>query len=194
MPTSVTPVTLPFADADARLGGVLSAEFDGAGPAPGGFANVLFFDGDLTLEGDFLPAVAELLGADVEGSLEMVVVTGDLTVNGCIAIYEDRPALYVGGYTRAETLEGGDAEIYIHDGAFTHFVYGWYNHGSLEAGVVDTPCSCTGNPGRVKPLIWTAMPTLVVSTGVGSVTWRRSSISRAGRWSPFLAAISEAVR
>nr|BFD95273.1 hypothetical protein KitaXyl93_66330 [Kitasatospora sp. Xyl93] len=112
--------------------------FEGAGASPG-YGEVLFFDGDLTLDGDFLTAVGELRGGDAEGGVELVVVTGDLTVNGPIALYDDRPGLYVGGRTEAETLEGGEAEIHIHDGAFTHLVHGYYNHGSLVAGTVETP-------------------------------------------------------
>ncbi|GAB2441929.1 hypothetical protein GCM10027262_53000 [Nocardia tengchongensis] len=140
MSTFSMPDRLSYADVDARLGGVLSAEFDGAADDPDD-PTVLFFDGDLTLDGDFLSAVAELRGvdADGDGDVELIVVTGDLTVNGPIALYEDWPGLYVGGHTRAETLEGGDAEIRIHNGTFTHMVYGYYNHGSLAAGVVDTP-------------------------------------------------------
>ncbi|UGT44124.1 hypothetical protein LTV02_12355 [Nocardia yamanashiensis] len=140
MSTFSMPDLLPYADVDARLGGVLSTEFEGAGDDPDD-PTVLFFDGDLTLDGDFLSAIAELRGVDDEGDVdvELIVVTGDLTVNGPIALYEDRPGLYVGGCTRAETLEGGDAEIRIHDGTFTHLVYGYYNHGSLTAEVVDTP-------------------------------------------------------
>ncbi|MET8540823.1 hypothetical protein ABZW03_09230 [Kitasatospora sp. NPDC004799] len=138
MPTSAIPAALSYADADARLGGALSAVFEGAGASPG-YGEALFFDGDLTLDGDFLDAINALRGGDEERDLELVVVTGDLTVNGPIALYADRPGLYVGGRTEAETLEGGEAEICIHDGAFTHLVYGWYNHGSLQAGIVDTP-------------------------------------------------------
>ncbi|MEV4367806.1 hypothetical protein AB0J71_12110 [Nonomuraea sp. NPDC049637] len=134
MSISAIPASLSYAEADARLGGTLSAVFEGAGASPG-YREVLFFDGDLTLDGDFLDAVKQLRGGDVE----LIVVTGDLKVNGPIALYEDRPSLYVGGHTEAETLEGGEAEICIHDGAFTHLVYGWYNHGSLRTGTVDTP-------------------------------------------------------
>ncbi|MFJ6378887.1 leucine-rich repeat domain-containing protein [Kitasatospora sp. NPDC092039] len=138
MPTSAVPASLSYADADARLGGALSTVFEGAGASPG-YRKVLFFDGDLTLDGDFLAAVDELRGGDAEGDIELIVVTGDLTVDGRIALYDDRPGLYVGGRTEAETLEGGEAEIHIHDGAFTHLVHGYYNHGSLVAGIVETP-------------------------------------------------------
>ncbi|GII05232.1 hypothetical protein Pta02_72400 [Planobispora takensis] len=124
-----SPERLTFADADARLDGSLSACFQGD------YDTVLFFDGDVVLSGDFLDALTGLGGREAG----IVAITGDLTVSGPIALYDDTPGLYVEGTTRAETLEGGDAEIYIQDGVFTHLVYGHYNHGILEAGRVETP-------------------------------------------------------
>lgn len=120
-----TPERLTFADADARLEGTLSDIFQG------GYDSVLLFDGDVTVEGDLLDVVPD--------DVEVVVITGNLTVRGQIALYESMPALYVGGYTRALTLEGGDAEVYINDGEFTYFVYGYYNDGTLATGTVKTP-------------------------------------------------------
>lgn len=121
------PERLSFADAVARLGGNLCFE--------GSYETVLLLDGDVILEGDFLQAMAGIGGQGTD----VIVITGDLTVNGPIALYETTPGLCVQGTTRAETLEGGDAEIYIEDGAFTYLVYGYYNHGILDTGVVDTP-------------------------------------------------------
>ncbi|MER5418814.1 hypothetical protein [Streptosporangium roseum] len=123
------PERLAFADADARLDGALSACFQGD------YDTALVFDGDVVLDGDFLEAVTPIGGQGAD----LIVITGDLTVTGPIALYENNPGLYVEGTTRAETLEGGDAEIYIQDGVFTHLVYGYYNHGILEAGEVETP-------------------------------------------------------
>ncbi|MEV8633731.1 hypothetical protein AB0395_18935 [Streptosporangium sp. NPDC051023] len=125
---------LPFADADAdaRLGGALSFCFQGS------YENVLLFDGDLVLDvldGDFLESVVAADGQEAD----IIAVAGDLTVTGQIALYEYTPGLYVGGFTRAETLEGGDCEIYVKDGAFTHLVYGYYNDGTLETGEIETP-------------------------------------------------------
>jgi hypothetical protein len=112
---------LSFSEADARLGGALSATFEG------GYKTVALFDGDLTV--DTLDAAG----------CELIAVAGDLTVRGPIELYEYHPGLYVGGYTRAETLEGGDCEIYIGDGSFTHLVYGYYNDGILQTGTVEVP-------------------------------------------------------
>jgi Leucine-rich repeat (LRR) protein len=125
----VTPELLTFDEADARLDGALSACFQGY------YDRVLFFAGAATFDGDLLPAVA----AVAPGPFDLVAFGGDLTVGGAVAAYEPTPGVYVGGFTRAETLEGGDAEVYLGDGAFTHFVYGYYNDGILETGRVDTP-------------------------------------------------------
>ncbi|MFF2901250.1 hypothetical protein [Streptomyces sp. NPDC057966] len=124
------PERLSFAEADSRLAQALSAAFESD------YDNVLLFDGDLELEGGFLDAVAGIGSLD---GVDLVVVTGDLTVTGPIALYASLPGLYVGGTTRAETLEGGDCEIQIQDGAFTHLVYGDYNSGILETRTVETP-------------------------------------------------------
>ncbi|MFI7694555.1 leucine-rich repeat domain-containing protein [Nonomuraea sp. NPDC049655] len=138
MSISATPASLSYADADARLSGALSAAFESEGESSD-HDGVLFFDGDLAVDGDFLDAVNALRSGDDEDDVELIVITGNLTVNGPIALYEDRPGLYVGGRTEAETLEAGDCEIYIHDGAFTHLVHGCDNHGSLRTGTVETP-------------------------------------------------------
>lgn len=130
MANNSEPERLSFAEADSRLAQALSASFESD------YDNILFFDGDLVLEGGFLDAVA---GTGSLDGVDLVVVTGDLTVSGPIALYASLPGLYVGGTTRAETLEGGDCEIYIQDGTFTHLVYGDYNNGILETRTVETP-------------------------------------------------------
>jgi Leucine-rich repeat (LRR) protein len=130
MVNNPAPERLSFDQADTRLAQALSACFEGD------HDNVLLFDGDLVLKGNFLAAVAKIESLD---DVDLVVITGDLTVSGPIELYDDEPGLYVGGTTRAETLEGGDCEIYINDGTFTHLVYGFYNHGILETGTVETP-------------------------------------------------------
>lgn len=124
------PEILSFDDADARLDGALSNTFQGD------YDTVLLFAGDVTLDGAFLDAVAALGGADAD----LVAVAGNLTVRGPIELYEGFPGLYVGGHTTADTLEGGDCEIYIQDGTFKYLVYGYYNDGILSAaGTVAVP-------------------------------------------------------
>jgi hypothetical protein len=121
---------ISFAEADDLLGGALTDTFQGQ------YRTVLYVDGALELTGEFLPALTarcDPAGADI------IAVAGDLTVTGPIELYEHRPALYVGGFTRAETLEGGDCEICIGNGAITHLVYGYYNDGILDAGRVEVP-------------------------------------------------------
>jgi hypothetical protein len=126
---ALAPKLLPFDEADAVLAGALSACFQLYNET------VLLFDGDLTVEGDFLTAAAAM----VDGEFDVIAVSGNLTVNGEIALYESTPSLYVGCFTQAETLEGGDCEIYINDGAFTYLVYGYYNDGILETGQIEVP-------------------------------------------------------
>ncbi|MGW1659251.1 leucine-rich repeat domain-containing protein [Streptomyces atratus] len=130
MTNNPAPERLSFTEADTRLEQALDASFEGH------YDNVLLFDGDLVLEGDFSDAVAGIGSLD---DVDLVVITGDLTVSGPIALYASLPGLYVGGTTRAETLEGGDCEIYIQDGTFTYLVYGDYNSGILETCTVETP-------------------------------------------------------
>ncbi|MEV6524754.1 hypothetical protein AB0M43_22620 [Longispora sp. NPDC051575] len=130
MPQSATPELVPYAEADARLGGALTSAFDG------GYATALLFDGDLTVAGDFPDAFHDLL---VTRAVEVVVVTGNLTVTGRVGFHDSLPGLYVGGRTEAETLEAGDAEVHIHDGTFTYLVHGYHNDGTLRTGTVVTP-------------------------------------------------------
>ncbi|WP_412543229.1 hypothetical protein R8Z50_12375 [Longispora sp. K20-0274] len=124
MPSSAAPESLSYADADARLSGALSAVFEGD------YDEVLFFDGDLTVDGDLL---------EPRDGEDLIVVTGDLTVTGRIALYADKPGLFVAGRTEAETLEGGEAEICVNDGAITHLIYGEHDRGAIWTGTVDTP-------------------------------------------------------
>jgi hypothetical protein len=121
---------IPFADADTLLDGALTAQFEGD------YTSVLHIDGALELDGPFLAALGSRI--DLTG-VELVAVAGDLTVAGPIELYEYHPSLYVRGFTRAETLEGGDCEIVVGDGAFTHLVYGYYNDGILRTGPVEVP-------------------------------------------------------
>jgi hypothetical protein len=127
--STLAPRLLPFAEANAALNGALSGRF------LGDHETILLFEGDLTVEGDFRPAIRAMTDAVPD----FIVVAGDLTVSGRIELYDYTPGLYVGGFTRAETLEGGDCEIYINDGVFTCLVYGSYNNGTLETGEIEVP-------------------------------------------------------
>ncbi|WP_147339365.1 hypothetical protein [Actinomadura spongiicola] len=129
MITHPAPELLSYEDAVARLGDSLRFEWDWL------YDTIPLLDGDVVVEGDFLKAVTGIVEQEFDG----VHITGNLTVNGPIALYETRPTLSVRGTTRAETLEGGDAEIYINGGVFTYLVYGYYNDGVLDTGAIDTP-------------------------------------------------------
>lgn len=123
---------LDFATADQRLEGELDRTFRGFYSAD---RRVLLFDGGVALAGELL----EALGETDPPSTDLIAVRGDLTVHGRILLPERFPGLYVSGFTRADTLEGGDSRIYIGDGAFRYFVSGYYNDGVLSAGTVQTP-------------------------------------------------------
>jgi hypothetical protein len=133
--TTSSPERLDFAAADRRLDGALSRDLMGVALGVHCYRSVLLFPGDVTLDGDLLDALRPL-GLD---GADLIVVVGDLTVNGRIALYAGTPALHVSGLTRAETLEAGDAEVQIGDGVFTHLVCGWGSNGILGAATVDTP-------------------------------------------------------
>jgi hypothetical protein len=125
---NIEPRLLSFEEADQVLDGVLSRTFEGS------YETVALFEGNLELEDDFRTQ----LEAKIE-SADLVVVSGDLTVRGDIALYDRTPGLYVKGTTTADSLQGGDCEIYIHDGTFKYLVYGEYNNGILDTGTVSVP-------------------------------------------------------
>lgn len=120
---------IEFAEADDRLDSALSERFTGE------YESVLFIKGRLVLEGDFLEAIAELDDSEPD----LIVIDGDLDVNGRIALPDATPGLFVSGETRALTLEGGECEIYIREGTFEYLVYGFGNEGILKTGRIKTP-------------------------------------------------------
>src|SRR5262249_764790 len=80
-----TPELLSFKEADQRLGGALSDTFQAS------YGTVLLFEGDVTLAGDLLTALAKL----EQREFDLIAVQGNLTVAGCIALYDSMPGLYV---------------------------------------------------------------------------------------------------
>jgi len=132
---SARPELLSFADADARLDGALTDNFQG------GYGTVLLFPGDLAVKGDLLAALGKL----EKREYDLIAVAGNLGVEKRIALYESTPGLYVGGSTTAQTLEGGDCEVYIQGGKLSCFVHGYYNDGILETSTVDTPWVINSN-------------------------------------------------
>ncbi len=119
---------IDFEQADERLDGALSDRFEQE------YESILFITGSLDLEGDFLEAIAEIN----DDEPELIVIDGDLDVKGRIALYDSTPGLFVTGTTRAQTLEGGECEIFIQDGTFEFLVYGESDEGVLAAGKVGT--------------------------------------------------------
>jgi Leucine-rich repeat (LRR) protein/predicted DNA-binding WGR domain protein len=125
------PRVVSFEEADKLFEGALLSGFEDE------VGDVLLFDGDVVVDGDFLPTLTNGWGLE-EGSFNMVAVRGDLTVKGDIHL-DDDPYLYVTGTTRAESLVGGNAWIRLHDAEFKYAVIGFYNDGSLHAKKVVTP-------------------------------------------------------
>src|SRR5262245_46148708 len=110
---------LSFDEADAALDGALSI-FEGS------YDTVLLYQGDVSVSGNFLQAIGK-----PARTVDLIVVDGNLTVDGDITLFETTPGLLVTGLTVADTLQGGDAEVYIGDGTIKYFVYGHYNDGIL---------------------------------------------------------------
>lgn len=99
---------------------------------------ILYFENNVVLNEDLNYDFFQKFSEKENINFQFIVINGDLTVNGCIDLSEDYPGLIVTGFTKAQTLEGGDCEIYIEDGAFDYYVYGHYNHGILKTGNVKT--------------------------------------------------------
>jgi hypothetical protein len=119
---------IDFEEADDRLDGALSDEFENE------YESVLFITGGLELDGDFLEAIAEVNDEEAD----LIVIDGDLDVRGRIALYDETPGLFVSGATRAKSLEGGGCEIRIQDGTFDLLVYGQGDEGIIAAKKVGT--------------------------------------------------------
>ncbi len=135
-PKQATLEILDFDEADARLSGALSDSFQQSC-----YEDVALFDGDLTIDGDFSDAMESLGAADAS----IIAVSGDLTVNGRIDLYGYLPGLYVSGFTRGETLECEDCEVYV-SGTITYAVYFCGNEGM---GFPDVDAPWVINHGRM---------------------------------------------
>lgn len=103
--------------------------FDGA------YQRVLVFDGNVKAKGNFLTWV-NALGA---GDVDLIVVDGDLTVAGRVALEWTYPALLVTGVLRADTLEAIDAEVHLEDCVLKYLLLAKHNDGSLHAGRIEVP-------------------------------------------------------
>ncbi len=140
-PTSATSKqatleVLDFDEADARLDELLSCHIQQSCGE-----DVALFDGDLTIDGSFSDAMKSLGVANIA----IIAISGNLTVNGPIDLYDYTPCLYVGGLIWAETLECEDSEVYV-TGTIKYAVYCCGNEGM---GDVDVSAPWVINHGRI---------------------------------------------
>jgi Leucine-rich repeat (LRR) protein len=105
-------------------------------PFEGDFSPCLVWEGDTHLDGSLDYDFASELG-----EICAIIVTGSLTVQGDVELYDYHPALWVQGDLVAESLQAGDCEIVIDgDARIAHLVYGYYNDGTLRIhGTTHTP-------------------------------------------------------
>ena len=104
----------------------------------GNYKSILYFEGDIILNENLDFEFIEEFCVDKNLEFQVIVVNGNLTVNGRINLSEYHPALIVTGHTKAHTLEGGDCEIYIQDGIIDYFVLGNFNSGILHTKKIKT--------------------------------------------------------
>lgn len=97
---------------------------------------VLFFDGDTTLAGDlnsdWAASILEQLGEDTSLRDVLVMVNGNLNVEGDIVISDYHPILLVIGNVYCDVLQSADETIHITGDAHIKYAfYGYYNDGSI---------------------------------------------------------------
>jgi Leucine-rich repeat (LRR) protein len=100
---------------------------------------ILFFDGDTNIAGDLTPewvvrTLQEAGVADDIGDL-LILINGDLNVNGDIVIGDYHPSLLVLGDVSCDVLQSADECIHITGNATIKYAYyGYYNDGSITVG------------------------------------------------------------
>jgi len=99
--------------------------------------HVLFFEGDTllteTLDKDWARSVLKTLDPNASVDDLLIVVKGNLTVQGDIAIGDYHPCLLVIGNVACDVLISGDDTIFITgDAHIQHAFYGYYNDGSIQ--------------------------------------------------------------
>lgn len=101
--------------------------------------HVLYFEGDTVLtahlDKDWAQTVLNTLDAAASADDLLIVVKGNLTVQGKIAIGDYHPCLLVVGDVTCDVLISGDDTIFITGDAHIKYVfYGYYNDGSIQIG------------------------------------------------------------
>ncbi|WP_299326108.1 hypothetical protein [uncultured Maribacter sp.] len=106
--------------------------------AEGNYESILYLEGDIILNESLDFEFIEEFCVDKNLEFQIIIVNGNLTVNGRINLSEYHPGLIVTGHTKAHTLEGGDCEIHIQDGIIDYFVLGNFNSGILHTKKIKT--------------------------------------------------------
>lgn len=100
---------------------------------------VIYVEGDFTINGnltsDWAEATLEELGEDTDLSSVLIMINGNLTVEGDINIGDYHPLLVVTGNVHCNVLKSGDDTIHISGDAHIKYAfYGNYNDGSITIG------------------------------------------------------------
>lgn len=98
---------------------------------------VIFVDGDITIKGnlsaDWAVAVLEELKEDTYLGSVLIMINGNLTVEGDINIGDYHPVLLVLGNVHCDVLKSGDDTIHITGDAHIKYAfYGCYNDGTIN--------------------------------------------------------------
>lgn len=100
---------------------------------------IIFFDGATTIAGDltsdWAEAILEELKEDTDPGNVLIMVNGNLTVEGDINIGDFHPLLLVLGNVHCDVLKSGDDTIHITGDAHIKYAFfGNYNDGSITIG------------------------------------------------------------
>src|SRR5262245_9515011 len=116
----------------------LSAQFDLSRYEVGNLDSdrILFYDGDTTITGDldrdWASAMLKEMGEDASVDDVLIMINGNLTVEGHIVIGDHHPLLLVLGNVSCDVLQSGDETIHITgDAHIKHAFFGYYNDGSI---------------------------------------------------------------
>jgi Leucine-rich repeat (LRR) protein len=98
---------------------------------------IIFVDGDITIKGDlsadWAVAILEELKEDTYLGSVLIMINGNLTVEGDINIGDYHPVLLVLGNVHCDVLKSGDDTIHITGDAHIKYAfYGYYNDGTIN--------------------------------------------------------------
>lgn len=97
----------------------------------------IFFDGDITIHGNmdtrWATAILEELNTDISLDTVLILINGNLMVEGDIRLHDHQLLLLVMGNLHCDVLENSYDYIHITGNAYIKYVfYGYYNRGYIE--------------------------------------------------------------